>query len=58
MLVVGMFKKKAGKKLFLPILLLMSVISLATEIIPLWLFFAIVFPALLTFLDKDEEVNL
>lgn len=44
-----------GKNTIVPLMLLMSLVCMVTEIIPLWLFFIIVFPsALFIFLKRGE----
>ncbi len=51
--------QRAGKRLITPMFLLMSIVCVATEIIPVWLFFIIaVSTSLFIFLKKSEGVQL
>lgn len=49
---------RVGKNMIVPLMMLMSLICVATEIIPIWLFFVIIFPSsLFLFLKRKERLT-
>lgn len=51
-----LLSSRIGKNMIVPLMMLMSLICVATEIIPIWLFFVIIFPSSLFLFLKRKEL--